>query len=146
MALVRFFDFIGKKFGNGFGIIFKIIIPFLVTFIPIDQVSGWLFGPLAKIMDFVLWSAFLILLIFLPRTASVIEYLVIGFALVITVGFGNIDHLWGWCVMIIAAVFLFFKTLFLLTILIKRSNGMHKKKILSYGFYKKPLTNSVDKK
>lgn len=105
MALVRFFDFIGKKFGNGFGIIFKIIIPFLVTFIPIDQVCGWFFGPLAKIMDFVLWSAFLILLIFLPKTASVIEYLVIGFALVITVGFGNIDHLWGWCVMIIAAVF-----------------------------------------
>lgn len=133
MALVKFYDFVGKKFGNSFGIIFKIIIPFLVTFIPIDQVCGWLFGPLAKVLDFVLWSAFLVLLIFVPKAASVMEFLVIGFALVITVGFGNIDHLWGWCVMIGAAVFLFFKLLFLLAILIKKSNGMYETEIPTYG-------------
>ena len=125
MALVRFFDFIGKKMGNSFGIIFKIIIPFMITFIPIDQVSGWLFGPMAKILDFVLWAGFLVLLIFVPKAASIIEFIVIGFALVLTIGFGSIDHLWGWCVMISAAVFLFFKLLFLLAILIKKANGMY---------------------
>ena len=125
MALVKFFDFIGKKMGNGFGIIFKIIIPFLVTFIPIDQVSGWLFGPMAKIMDFVLWAALLVLLIFVPKAASVMEFIVIGLALVLTIGYESIDYLWGWCVMIAAAVFLFFKLLFLLTILIKKANGLY---------------------
>ena len=133
MTLVRFFDFIGKKFGNSFGIIFKIIIPFLATFIPIDQVCGWLFGSLAKYLDFVMWPAFLLLLIFAPKAASVTEFLVIGLALVITVGFGNIDHLWGWCVMIGAAVFLFFKILFLLAILIKKSNGMYEMKIPTFS-------------
>ncbi|MGN1125937.1 MAG: hypothetical protein ACI4RI_00715 [Ruminococcus sp.] len=125
MALVRFFDFIGKKMGNSFGIIFKIIIPFILTFIPIDQVSGWLFGPMARILDFVLWAALLVLLVFAPKAASVMEFIVIGLALVFAIGSGTIDHLWGWCVMIAGAVFLFFKILFLLTILIKKANGMY---------------------
>ncbi|MGN1132806.1 MAG: hypothetical protein ACI4RL_07835 [Ruminococcus sp.] len=125
MTLVRFFDFIGKKMGNSFGIIFKIIIPFIVTFFPIDQVSGWIFGSMAKVLDFVLWAALLVLLLLAPRAASIAEFIIIGFALVLTIGSGTIDHLWGWCVMIAGAVFLFFKILFLLTILIKKANGIY---------------------
>jgi hypothetical protein len=123
MQLVRFFDFIGSKMGRWFGIIFKIIVPFLVTLIPIDQVCAWLVAnSQARTFDFVLWVAFLCILIWFPKVASALEFFIIGFALVVTVGFGTIDHLWGWGVMITATVFLFCKLLFLLAIMIKRAD------------------------
>lgn len=125
MLLVKFYDFIGRKMGQAYGLIFKIVIPFLVTFIPIDQISAFLIGPQAKMFDFFLWGAFLATLIWLPKVASAAEFMIIGFALISSIGFGTIDHLWGWVVMIIAAVFLFFKLLFLLVIMIKKANGMY---------------------
>lgn len=124
MLLVRFFDYIGEKTGRGFGIIFKIIIPFLVTFIPIDQVCAWTTGPYARMFDIILWIGFLCLLIWLPRIASVTEFVIIGLALVLTIGLGTIDHAWGWAVMIASAVFLFFKLLSLLAIMIKKADAM----------------------
>jgi hypothetical protein len=130
MLLVKAFDYIGNKMGQAFGIVFKIILPFLITLIPIDQVCAWLVGTgQAKLYDFVLWAAFLCVLIWFPKIASVVEFFIIGFALVVTVGFGTIDHLWGWCVMIIAALFLFFKLLCLLAVMIKRANLDNSNKI-----------------
>ncbi|MCH5201623.1 MAG: hypothetical protein J1F17_00320 [Oscillospiraceae bacterium] len=125
MVLVRFFDFIGRKMGQSFGIIFKIIIPFLVTFVPMDIVSTLVSSGDAKIVSIILWLIFFVLLIIAPKVASVVEFFVIGFAMVFAFGYGIINHWWGYAIMISAGVFLFFKILFLINILIKKADGTY---------------------
>lgn len=125
MVLVRFFDFIGRKMGQSFGIIFKIVIPFLVTFVPMDIVSSLVAKDDGKIVSIILWLGFLALLIFAPKVASVVEFFVIGFAMVFAFGYGMINRWWGVAIMISAGVFLFFKILFLINILIKKADGTY---------------------
>lgn len=113
MLLVNFFDFICKKFGRSFFIIFKIIIPFLAMLVPIDQVCKWLMISSSKVTALILYACFLAMLIFVPKIASVVEFIVIG----------SVTHLFGWTVMIFAGIFLFFKVLFFLAMLIKQANS-----------------------
>ena len=123
MLLVNFFDFICKKFGRSFFIIFKIIIPFLAMLVPIDQVCKWLMISSSKVTALILYACFLAMLIFVPKIASVVEFIVIGLAFILCFSLGSVTHLFGWTVMIFAGIFLFFKVLFFLTMLIKQSNS-----------------------
>lgn len=124
MGLVRFFDFIGEKMGQAFGIVFKIIVPFLVTALPIDRVCAFTMRRFELIADGILLLGFLVLLILYPRIASVAEFVIIGFALVFTIGFGTIHTWWAWMAMGAAMLFIFFKILFLFAIMIKRADAM----------------------
>ena len=114
MLLVNFFDFICKKFGRSFFIIFKIIIPFLAMLVPIDQVCKWLMISSSKFTALILYACFLAMLIFVPKIASVVEFIVIGLAFILCFSLGSVTHLFGWTVMIFAGIFLFFKVLFFL--------------------------------
>lgn len=122
MLLVNFFDFICKKFGRSFFIIFKIIIPFLIMLVPIDQVCRWLMISSSKVTVLILYACFLALLIFVPKIASVVEFIVIGLAFILCFSLGSVTHIFGWTVMIFAGIFLFFKVLFFLAMLIKQAN------------------------
>lgn len=121
MLLVNFFDFICKKFGRSFFIIFKIIIPFLAMLVPIDQVCKWLMIS-SKVTALILYACFLAMLIFVPKIASVVEFIVIELAFILCFSLGSVTHLFGWTVMIFAGIFLFFKVLFFLAMLIKQAN------------------------
>lgn len=112
MLLVNFFDFICKKFGRSFFIIFKIIIPFLAMLVPIDQVCKWLMISSSKVTALILYACF-----------SVVEFIVIGLAFILCFSLGSVTHLFGWTVMIFAGIFLFFKVLFFLAMLIKQANS-----------------------
>ena len=122
MLLVIFFDFICKKFGRSFWIIFKVIVPFLAMLVPIDQVCRWLLSSSSKVTVLILYACFLAMLIFIPRVASIVEFIIIGLAFILCFALGSITHLFGWCVMIFAGIFLMFKILFFLAILIKQAN------------------------
>lgn len=122
MLLVNFFDFICKKSGRSFFIIFKIIIPFLIMLVPIDQVCRWLMISSSKVTALILYACFLAMLIFVPKIASVVEFIVIGLAFILCFSLGSVTHLFGWIVMIFAGIFLFFKVLFFLAMLIKQAN------------------------
>lgn len=122
MLLVNFFDFICKKFGRSFFIIFKIIIPFLAMLVPIDQMCKWLMIS-SKVTALILYACFLAMLIFVPKIASVVEFIVIGLAFILCFSLGSVTHLFGWTVMIFAGIFLFFKVLFFLSMLIKQANS-----------------------
>lgn len=123
MLLVNFFDFICKKFGRSFFIIFKIIIPFLAMLVPIDQMCKWLMISSSKVTALILYACFLAMLIFVPKIASVVEFIVIGLAFILCFSLGSVTHLFGWIVMIFAGIFLFFKVLFFLAMLIKQANS-----------------------
>lgn len=112
MLLVNFFDFICKKLGRSFFIIFKIIIPFLAMLVPIDQVCKWLMISSSKVTALILYACF-----------SVVEFIVIGLAFILCFSLGSVTHLFGWTVMIFAGIFLFFKVLFFLAMLIKQANS-----------------------
>lgn len=82
-VISNFFDFICKKFGKSFFIIFKIIIPFLAMLVPIDQVCKWLMISSSKVTALILYACFLAMLIFVPKIASVVEFIVIGLAFIL---------------------------------------------------------------
>ncbi len=124
MVLVRFFDFIGERMGQAFGIVFKIIIPLLVTALPIDRVCAFTLSRFGIFADVVAIVGFLLLLIFHPKIASVAEFIIIGFALIFTIGFKTIHAWWAWAAMAVAMVFLFFKILFLFSLMVKRAAAM----------------------
>lgn len=111
-VISNFFDFICKKFGRSFFIIFKIIIPFLAMLVPIDQMCKWLMISSSKVTALILYACFLAMLIFVPKIASVVEFIVIGLAFILCFSLGSVTHLFGWAVMIFAGIFLFFKVLF----------------------------------
>lgn len=101
-VISKFFDFICKKFGRSFFIIFKIIIPFLAMLVPIDQVCKWLMISSSKVTALILYACFLAMLIFVPKIASVVEFIVIGLAFILCFSLGSVTHLFGWTVMIFA--------------------------------------------
>ncbi len=125
MTLVRFFDYIGKKTGRYFGIIFKTVIPFLVMVMPIYYVTTALAGGPRLIVDVFLWAGFIAMLVFAPKAASGVEFFVIGFALVFAFGFGMIQHMWEWGILAAACIFLFFKILFFVNIMVKKADELY---------------------
>lgn len=60
---------------------------------------------------------------FCTKIASVVEFIVIGLAFILCFSLGSVTHLFGWTVMIFAGIFLFFKVLFFLAMLIKQANS-----------------------
>lgn len=91
--------------------------------VPIDQVCKWLMISSSKVTALILYACFLAMLIFVPKIASVIEFIVIGLAFILCFSLGSVTHLFGWTVMIFAGIFLFFKVLFFLAMLIKQTNS-----------------------
>ena len=102
LKCIRKYDIAMYKLGRGYGIIFKIVIPFLCMMIPIDQIFGLIFGAenifffFPFIEDvFAIWDnplffsmftleiiavamvLFLVLLIVFPKAASVVEFIMI---------------------------------------------------------------------
>lgn len=80
-----------EKMGNWFGVIFKILIPLLVmyrpikafifTFVLLGTINGgdsYLSSDLGVIVFGILYAIFTLLLIFLPKVASVTEFVLIG--------------------------------------------------------------------
>lgn len=90
--------------------------------VPIDQVCKWLMISSSKVTALILYACFLAMLIFVPKIASVVEFIVIGLAFILCFPLGSVTHLFGWTVMIFAGIFLFFKVLFFLAMLIKQAN------------------------
>ena len=87
--MINFIDNLLRKMGPAFGIIFKIIIPAVLFFYPFKMLVygfslfsidlGFDASPVmqhSQIISFVLFMIFVLLLIFCPRVASVIEFIV----------------------------------------------------------------------
>lgn len=81
-----------EKMGNWFGIIFKMIIPFAVMYRPIKTFTFFIvlagtfcggdshaLSDMGVIVFGILYGVFALLLIFLPKVASVTEFVLIGF-------------------------------------------------------------------
>lgn len=87
--MVKFLDNLLKKMGVWFGIIFKIIIPAILFFYPFKMLmTGGLllanilgidtktFAPQSQTVVIFLYVVFLVMLIFAPKVASAIEFII----------------------------------------------------------------------
>ncbi len=90
--MFRLISVVLDKMGNWFGIIFKMVLPFAVMYRPIKTFTfflvlvGTFFGGDSHVLSdmgviafFVLYGMFALILVFLPKTASVTEFVLIGF-------------------------------------------------------------------
>ena len=165
---IRKYDIAMYKLGRGYGIIFKIVIPFLCMMIPIDQMFGLVFGakniffffPFVEDI-FAIWGnplffglftleiiavamvLFLVLLIVFPKTASVVEFILIPCYIVfLYVILGWQFNILGWISLIGVLVLLVFKLLKALSVFLRKKYNIKptvdvtgKSYDSSYGYY-----------
>lgn len=88
--MIKFFDNLLKRMGIWFGIIFKITIPALLFFYPFKMIilegvflvsslgiKLGVIGQKSQLIAVFLYVIFVLILIFMPKTASVIEFIVV---------------------------------------------------------------------
>ncbi len=121
-----------KSLGKWYTVFFRIILPFLIYFIPINiiiaRTSDWLVenylkgiqdllsdmrSPYFLVMWAVLAMIFLALLIFAPKAATVLEFIYGIYFIFLAFRFGYFNAL-GIALIIAVAIFLFVKLLFLI--------------------------------
>ena len=121
-----------KSLGKWYTVFFRIILPFLIYFIPINiiiaRTSDWLVenylkgiqdllsdmrSPYFLVMWAVLVLIFLALLIFAPKAATVMEFVFGIYFIVLAFKYNYVNPL-GIALIISVSVFLFFKLLFLI--------------------------------
>ncbi len=121
-----------KSLGKWYTVFFRIILPFLIYFIPINiiiaRTSDWLVenylkgiqdllsdmrSPYFLVMWAVLAMVFLALLIFAPKAATVLEFIYGIYFIFLAFRFGYFNAL-GIALIIAVAIFLFVKLLFLI--------------------------------
>lgn len=89
--MFKFISFLLDKMGNWFGIVFKMALPlvvmfrplktFVFTFVLIGTFAGgnsYLSTDLGVVAFGILYAVFAIIVIFLPKVASVVEFILIG--------------------------------------------------------------------
>jgi hypothetical protein len=132
-----------KSLGKWYTVFFRIILPFLIYFIPINiiiaRTSDWIVEKLLTGMQdilsnmrspyfLVMWAVlamiFLALLIFAPKAATVMEFVFGIYFIILAFKYNYVNPL-GIALIISVSVFLFFKLLFLIV------NIMYK---VEYGY------------